>query len=593
MDTLALVKNAAASGKISSTAATNITEWVSKPQYQEYRAEIEQLITREAWQQLEDNFFKVVPFGTGGRRGTVGIGTNRINKVTLGQSAQGMVHYLFTFGADTAQRGVVIAHDTRTTSVEFAQLVATVFAANGFKVYLFDGFRATPELSFAVRRLHAAAGVVISASHNPPPDNGFKAYWSAGGQVVPPHDEGIMSQVGSVTDVATTDFTQAVNRGAITMIGSDIDEAYVAAVVNESLVASRSATIVYSPLHGAGARSVIPVLAQAGFKEVTIVTEQQDPDGRFPNIKNNIPNPEVRDASDLALRYAQRLQADVAITTDPDADRLGVIARGAQGTYQFFNGNQIAALIGYHVLSQLKAQGKLSPQHFVVKTIVTTDCINAQAADFGVRVYDNILIGFKYVAELIQKLEDKETFVFGGEESHGILKGSYTRDKDAAVAALLMCELVSTLKDAGKTLPELLNDLYRRYGIYWETLQNIQYPGAQGAATMQKLMAGLRTTPPQHLGSYSVVRVIDRLSPASEGMKGDVLIYHLSDDGQTRLTVRPSGTEPKLKIYTQVHQAVATDASDADLEGAQKEADVTAATVTKAMTDYFDQLLRM
>lgn len=578
--------------KISMSAHDHIQRWLAESTYAEYREEVERLIDQAAWQQLEDHFFTVVPFGTGGRRGKVGVGPNRINRVTIGESAQGLANYLLKQGADTQARGVVIGYDTRVTSVEFAELCAAVLAANGFTVYLFDGFRATPELSFAVRHLQTAAGVVISASHNPPGDNGFKAYWSDGGQIVPPHDAGIMNEVDAVAEIKQADFKAAVRDAKIKMIGQEIDEAYVRAVCQESLLASRSAVIAYSPLHGSGSRNVWPVLQAAGFTHLTHVAEQAEPDGNFPNIPNHIPNPEVREASALVTEYAQRLGADLAITTDPDADRLGVVARDRNGGYQFLTGNQIAALIGFYVLDQQARQGKLTARHFVVKTIVTTDLLTALARDFGVKLYDNILIGFKYVAELIALHEGGEEFLLGGEESHGILKGTYTRDKDAAVAALLIGELTSHLKDQGKTLIDQLNELYRRYGVYHETLQNIAYPGADGSATMARLMSGLRQNPPRELAGRVVVSVIDRLDPSTEGTKGNVLIYHLSPDKQARVTVRPSGTEPKLKIYTQVHLPVATDASDEQLRTTKQSADASAHQINQAVTAYFASLLQ-
>ncbi len=591
MNSSETIEQAVAEERLSEAAGAHVMIWLTQAKYAEYQAELEQLIASDAWQTLEDSFFKVVPFGTGGRRGIVGVGANRINRVTIGESAQGLADYLQQQGEATKKAGVVIGYDTRLTSVEFATLTASIFAANGFKVYLFDGFRATPQLSFAVRQLSCAAGVVISASHNPPADNGFKAYWSDGGQIVPPHDAGIMAAVSAVVTIQQTDYAAALQAGQIAIIGQEIDEAYVAAVTAESLSPARSATITYSPLHGSGSRSVLPVLEAAGFTKVTVVAEQAEPDGAFPNIKNNVPNPEVRDTSALVTEYAQRLQADIAITTDPDADRLGVIARDSAGAYQFLTGNQIAALIGYHVLQQLKQQQRLHPTDFVVKTIVTTDFITAMAQDFGVTIYDNILIGFKYVAELIRRSEGKETFLFGGEESHGILKGTYARDKDAAIAALLICELASKLKDEGKNLVTQLNDLYRRYGMFWETLQNTAYQGAEGSATMARLMAGLRQNPPQQLGEWPVVRVVDRLDPKSPGTRGDVLIYELAADHHTRLTVRPSGTEPKLKIYAQVHLPVAPDSSDEKITEVAQAADQKAAALTAAMQQYFEKIL--
>jgi phosphoglucomutase len=348
-------------------------------------------------------------------------------------------------------------------------------------------------------------------------------------------------------------------------LSQEIDSAYINAIVAESLVATRSAHIVYSPLHGTGIKSVVPALHKAGFS-VTLVDEQAIPDGAFPTVAKNSPNPENVPANDQAKALAEKLGADIAITTDPDADRLGVIARDNEGTYQFLTGNQIAALLGWFVADQLRQQKKLSPKHFFVKTIVTTDFLNAIAEEYGITLYDDLLIGFKYVAELIRVKQDKgtEQFLFGGEESHGILKGSFTRDKDAAIAALLMAELVSSLIDAGHTLPWQLDQLYKKYGVFVETLMSTYYEGASGFATMQQIMQRLRTAPPTALGEYTVVRMIDRAT-GQHGDKGDVLIFHLSENGRTRITIRPSGTEPKLKVYVQLHEPVATTISDEEL----------------------------
>lgn len=573
---------------VSPAAAEHIKQWLADSKFAEYKAELEQLIREGKWEILEDSFFKVVPFGTGGRRGTVGIGSNRINRVTLGESAQSVAEYLLSLGEETQQRGIVIAYDTRLTSVEFSQFVAGVFAANGFKTYLFESFRTTPELSFAVRHLKAVAGIVISASHNPPSDNGFKVYWADGGQIVPPHDGKLMEIAANISDIKRMNYEEAVTAGTIMVVGSDVDEAYVQAVVNESLVSSHSATIVYSPLHGTGSRSVLPVLEKAGFQNVTVVEEQRDADGHFPNIANNIPNPEVVATNELATQLAQQTNADFALTTDPDADRLGVIARDGGGQYQFLTGNQIATLIGYYVLQQMQERKELTPKHFLVKTIVTTDFLSAMAEDFGVTIYDNILIGFKYVAELIRLKQDQgdETFLFGGEESHGILKGSYTRDKDAAVAALLISEQASVLKDQDKNLVWQLNELYRRYGLFWERLENIIYPGAEGFTKMMGIMKSLRENPPKEIGGETVTRVIDRLDSAN-GMVGDVLIYHVSEDGRSRLTVRPSGTEPKLKVYTQLHESLDSNISDQELAQHKATIDARAQTLTKKLIDEF------
>ncbi|OGY36430.1 MAG: hypothetical protein A3E36_03475 [Candidatus Andersenbacteria bacterium RIFCSPHIGHO2_12_FULL_45_11b] len=571
---------------LSPSAKTAILQWLTEEKYTEYRPELEQLIDAQDWKTLEDRFFMTIPFGTGGRRGAVGIGSNRINNVTIGESAQGFATYLLSqIGEDVKRQGIVIAHDTRTTSRAFAEYAAGIFAANEIKTYLFESFRATPELSFAVRFLEAAGGVVISASHNPPADNGFKAYWSDGGQIIPPHDKGIINAVMNVQALPSVD-----GLNGVIMIDSHIDNAYITAVANESLSQSRSATIVYSPLHGTGTMSAQKVLEHAGFSDLTVVQEQATPDGTFPNLPNNIPNPEVPSASEMVTQYAQRLQADIAITTDPDADRLGVVAQDADGQYKLLTGNQIAALAAWYVANK-------GEKGFMVRTIVTTDMLDAIAEDFGLKIYNHILIGFKYVAQLIREHQDNgdEIFLFGGEESYGMLKGSYCRDKDAAVAALLLCELASELKDQGKTLLGQLDELYKKYGVYTETLANIQYPGAEGFKNMQNIMRQLREHPLTEISGRSITAIIDR--EKFEGTeKGNVLIFELSphpaaagprQQAAARLTIRPSGTEPKIKIYAQLHAPVSQEISNEELQQKKSEE----LTRAKELTDAFQKLI--
>lgn len=578
--------------KLSPSAAANVKKWLTEKKYREYRAEIQKLIDAQDWKTLNDNFWQVVPFGTGGRRGTVGVGSNRINKATLGESAQGFADYVEKTIPDAKERGIVIAYDTRLTSKDFSQFVAGVFVANDFKVYLFDSFRPTPELSFAVRHLKAAAGVVVSASHNPASDNGFKAYWKDGGQIVPPHDQNIIGIASNVEEIKTSNFADSVKSGKIEIIGKDVDDAYIQAVTDESLSSSRSASIIYSPLHGTGQVSVLPVLQKAGFKNITLVEDQMSPDGHFPNIANHIPNPELPETARAATELAQKTGADIAVTTDPDADRLGLVARDRDGKYQLLNGNQVATLACHHTLQQMKAQNQLTPKHFLIRTIVTTDFLDTLAADFGVKMYNHILIGFKYVAEVISEHEDQgdEKFIFAGEESFGSLKGSYTRDKDAAVTTLLIAELTSLLKDEGKTLIDHLNALYRKYGLFWETLRTIAYEGAEGGTTMANIMKNLREHPPQEIAGLEVTRLIDRLKPEYAPIgQGDVLIFNLSEDNHTRVTIRPSGTEPKVKIYTQLHSPLDPNISDSDLKTAQQESDQLAKNITQALENYTKQ----
>ncbi len=552
---------------VSKQAADNIATWLSHPKYRDYVSEIEQLYNEQNWQELEDSFFKVIEFGTGGRRGTTGVGSNRINRVTIGESAQALCRYITSWDAAAADKGIVIACDTRLSSEELSQFTASVCAANGVKTYLFEDFRATPELSFAVRHLGAAAGIVITASHNPPADNGFKAYWSDGGQLVAPHDTGVLAEAAAIETIQTVAFDAAVADGRIVLIGQEVDEAYYAAAVDEHLHTERNVKIVYSPLHGAGQTSVIPILRRAGFRQLVAVGEQMIPDGNFPTISSGKPNPEERMANAMAVQRLMDEQADIAITNDPDADRVGVMVRqGDQPIY--LTGNQTAVLAADYVLGSLQASGQLTPRHYLVKTIVTTDMLQALASHYRVRLYGNLLIGFKYIGELIgQKETTSEKFVLGSEESYGLLKGTYARDKDGASGALMMAEYAAQLKAEGKTLYDRLLALYAMYGVYVETLVNVQLPGADGFETMQRIMQRLRTEPPYELAGYTVSAMSDYHSLVRRDfdsgterpiacIAGNVVAFELGSP-DCRVTVRPSGTEPKLKLYIQWHEAAA------------------------------------
>lgn len=546
---------------VSPEAAEQIEAWLTRPKYAEYRTELEQLIAGERWQELEDGFFKVLEFGTGGRRGMVGIGSNRINRVTIGESTQALCQYAKRFDATAPDKGIVIACDTRLSSPELSQYAARVCAANGFRTYIFDSFRATPELSFAVRHLGCAAGIVISASHNPPTDNGFKAYWSDGAQVVPPHDKGILDEAASIQMIhAEPDFTSAVEAGKITIIGRDVDEAYWAAVLGQAEGRARELKIAYSPLHGAGQTNVLPVLERAGFTDIVTVDEQMVPDGNFPTVAHRKPNPEERAANDMVVARMMETGADIAITNDPDADRIGVMMRH-HGQPYYLTGNQSAALATDYVLRKLHEKGQLTPKHYIVKTIVTTDMMQALAEKYGATCYGNFLIGFKYIGQLIREKEGTdEIFVLGGEESYGLLKGDYARDKDGAAGALPLAEYAAELKAMGKTLVDRLMELYADVGLYVERLEVAAYPGAEGFATMQRIMNSLRTEPPRVIGGHQVTAVLDYqtlVRTADDGAtseidcaKGNVLVFECGEPSR-RITIRPSGTEPKLKFYLQ------------------------------------------
>lgn len=582
---------------LSPEAVANIQNWLTHDKYEMFRMELEGLIDNEEWQILEDSFFKVIEFGTGGRRGTTGVGSNRINKVTIGESAQALCIYAQSFDPEASTKGVVIACDTRLSSPELSQYVAEVCAANGFKTYIFDSFRSTPELSFTVRELGCAIGIVISASHNPPADNGFKAYWSDGGQLVAPHDKGVMDVVESIEIIQSVDFDEAVASGQITIIGDEIDKKYIKAVINQSEGSNRDVSIVYSPLHGAGQTNVLPVLREAGFSKISLVEAQMVPDGDFPTVEGGKPNPEEKIANHLAVTQMLKERADIAITNDPDADRIGVIVRqGDEAIY--LNGNQSAVLAAEYSLLKLKEKQTLTSKHFIAKTIVTTDMLKALADHYNVKLYGDMLIGFKYIGKLLlDKESTDEIFVIGGEESYGLLKGTYARDKDGAAGALPLAEYAAELKTTGKTLFDRLLELFIDYGIYAESLSSVAYLGATGFQKMQDIMEKLRSNPPKVVGSEQVTAILDYQSLTRRSLddnsendvpsnaKGNVVVLEFGDT-RRRITIRPSGTEPKLKLYTQWYEAV--ESSDIELVKSQYER---AKTTIQQLTKQLETIL--
>lgn len=550
---------------VSGAAKKNIERWLSEPKYAEYRGELEQMIAEEQWQQLEDAFFTVIEFGTAGRRGTTGVGSNRINRVTVGESAQALCQYALTADPDAANKGIVIACDTRLSSPELSRHCASVCAANGFRTYIFESFRSTPELSFAVRHLGCAAGIVITASHNPPSDNGFKAYWSDGGQVAAPHDSGILAVAADIDEIAMVDYDHAVKQGQIVEIGPDIDEAYIAAAAAQTEGAAREVTIVYSPLHGAGQRNTLPVLERAGFHDIIPVAAQMTPDGRFPTVENGRPNPEDALANALAVATMMAKRADIAITNDPDADRIGIMVRHGDDVV-YLSGNQAGVLATDYVLKQRRDEG-FHGGEYIAKTFVTTDMLPALASSYGVACVEDLPVGFKYFAKLILEREGTGAeFLLGVEESFGMLKGDYARDKDGATGALPIAEYTAELKAAGKTLFGRLLELYQTHGLYIERLDNIMYPGADGFARMQAIMQRLREQPPTEIESHTISAVVDYTSLTRRDMtdrstkpltavSGNIIVLELDGDKRRRLTIRPSGTEPKIKVYSQWYEA--------------------------------------
>jgi len=560
---------------VSVDAAANIDQWLAEPKYVEYKAELEKMITDKRWKDLEDAFFKVIEFGTGGRRGPTGVGSNRINRVTIGESTQALCAYAKTADDSAPQKGIVIACDTRLSSPELSKYAACVAAANGFTTYIFESFRSTPELSFALRELGCAVGIVISASHNQPIDNGFKAYWSDGAQLVPPHDVGVLSVAAEIDHInALKDYDRAVAEGAIVEIGSEMDEKYIAAVINQAEGTERELKIAYSPLHGAGQRNTLPALHAAGFHDIITVDDQMIPDGNFPTIENGKPNPEEKAANDRVVALMLAEDADIAITNDPDADRIGVMVRqGDEAVY--LSGNQSAVLAADYVLRKKQAKNDLTDKDFIAKTIVTTEMLRALADYYGVKLYGNLLIGFKYIGELIRHREAVgERYIIGGEESYGLSKGSYVRDKDGAAGALPMAEYAAELKKEGKTLWDRMLELYAIHGLYRERLDTMVCPGAEGFTEMQAIMKSLREHAPSQIDGnqvtavldYSVLKRKDLVNGAEtdiDCIKGNVIVFEFGDS-RRRITVRPSGTEPKLKFYVQWWQETRNAEEDFD-----------------------------
>ncbi|TWU66804.1 phospho-sugar mutase [Crateriforma conspicua] len=558
---LQAIDKAQKDGKLTESAVQNITAWLTEDRYADYRDVVAQHIRDEKWQKLDDVFWTIIPFGTGGRRGRMyEIGSNAINDRTIGESAQGLADYVVQHvGGDDLS--CAIAYDTRHKSRHFAELCAGIMVAAGFKVYFLDDYRATPQLSFAVREKNCDCGIMVTASHNPPSDNAVKVYWSTGGQVLPPHDKAIIDKVMSCQDIRVAPFDEALADGRVEIITDEIDSKFIDAAAACRFEGPRDAKILYSPLHGVGAAAVVPLLKRDGFDEVTVYEPHAEPSGDFPNVPGHVSNPENTAVFEKPIEAAKAGGFDVVLATDPDCDRLGVAApltTDVQGEWATFNGNQIGAILTQFVLSKAKEAGKLNPQKYVIKTLVTTELIRRIAASFDVRCEGDLLVGFKYIAEVVDR-EGPDDFLFGTEESHGYLVGQYCRDKDGAVACMLISELAAELKAAGKSMHEYLNDLYRQHGLHRESLVNVFMEGSEGMAAMQRLMAAFRSDPPKSLASIDVAAVRDyqantttsiadgSTSPLA-GPNGNLIIMDLADEGNY-VAVRPSGTEPKVKFY--------------------------------------------
>ena len=498
---------------------------------------------------LEDAFYKNLEFGTGGLRGVMGVGTNRMNRYTVGMATQGLANYILKH-AEGKDVSVCVSYDSRNNSELFARITADVLSANGLHVYIFDGIRPTPELSYAIRKTGSIAGVMVTASHNPKEYNGYKAYWNDGAQITSPVDAEIIAEVAKVSDPSLVRFTKGEGSGKIELMGSEMDENYMSDILSlmlspESRARHKDLKIVYTPLHGCGVRIVPECLRRLGFENVYHVAAQDVSDGNFPTVAS--PNPEEPAAMKMALEEADRQGADLVMATDPDADRMGIAVRDNDGRLVQLNGNQTASIMTYYILTRWKELGKLDSTKYICKTVVTSQLLADIAASFGVKCY-NVLTGFKYIEEVVRRNEGKGEFICGGEESYGFNVGEFVRDKDAPVACSVVAECAAWAADQGLTLYQLLQKIYSEYGYRKESLVSLVRKGKSGAEEIQKIMADMRQNPPKEICGSKVVKVIDYLEPEKTGLVKSNVLQFFSEAGDV-VSVRPSGTEPKIKFY--------------------------------------------
>ena len=569
--------------KYISSALKWMETWLTDPQFEAYVPQIRYLIKSQKWNFLLDSFYQVIPFGTGGRRGAVGIGPNRINPWTIQASAQGHCQYLFNqFGDEVRKKGVVLTYDVRKytekgvydpdilnpimdlDAKDLAKAAAEVYAANGVKIYMFDGVRSTPALSFAIRYLKAAAGDMFSASHNSPKDNGKKIYDHLGGQLIPPHDQILVDEVTeNIDEILHMPFEEAEKKGLVQYVSADVDKAFIKSICDVSLSEEKTIRILFSPLHGTAMTSIYPALKSAGF-HVDIDPKTSNLSGAFENVTFNIPNPEVEQSFDTSITAAETTGAELIINSDPDADRIGIMVKH-QGDWRFLNGNEIAILLTEYAISKFKSLGRITPESVVIKTEVTTSLIDKIARDSNIKCIGDLLVGFKYIAEELNKLEREGKilgFILGTEESHGILVGDYCRDKDAAGAAIWIGELASEQKKNGKTLVDFLDEIYSRYGYCHNHLTEIRMLGAKGVEQIASIMDHFRSETIDRFGEFSIRQMTDRWQgdpqphlSATDTSSRNVLVFNFKDLPSTqgiRVTVRPSGTEPKIKMYYEV-----------------------------------------
>jgi phosphoglucomutase len=546
---------------LDSAVQNKIDQWLNGSYDKETKDEIRQKLDDKKFNELTDAFYRDLEFGTGGLRGIMGVGSNRVNKYTFGMATQGLANFLKKQypGKDIK---VVIAHDCRNNSDILSNVVADVFSANGIYVYYFDALRPTPELSFAIRELGCQSGVMLTASHNPKEYNGYKAYGADGGQLVAPHDKMVMEEVQKIASVDEVKFDG--NNNLIETIGTEMDEKYLSELVKlsvspDAIKRQKDMKIVFSPIHGTSRKLVPDVLKRYGFENVILVEEQMSPDGNFPTVV--YPNPEEKEALTMSLEKAKAVDADLVMATDPDADRVGIAVKNMDGEFVLLNGNQTGSLLINYILTAWEQAGKITGNEYIVKTVVTSYIIDRIADARGVECY-NTLTGFKYIGELMTKLEGKKQFIAGGEESYGYLVGEHVRDKDAVVSCAMIAEMAAFYKDQGSSIYEALLDMYVEYGLFREDLTSVTKKGKSGAEEIQKMMMNFRANPPKKLGGSQVVSMKDYQTSKEKNIatrevtdidlpKSNVLQF-ITEDGAI-ISVRPSGTEPKIKFYCSVN----------------------------------------
>lgn len=541
-----------------------IDSWLTTEYDASTSALVQRLVDNNENTELLDSFYKDLEFGTGGLRGIMGVGSNRMNKYTIGKATQGLANYLIKQFPDQ-QIKVAVSYDSRNNSQSFGNLVADVFSANGFQVYLFQELRPTPVLSYAVRHFGCQGGVMLTASHNPKEYNGYKAYWNDGGQLVAPHDKNVITEVNAISSVKEIKFERI--DANVTLVTEEFDALYINAnkalsIHPEAVAAQKDLKIVFSPIHGTGITIVPQMLAAWGFENVHVVQEQAHPDGNFPTVV--YPNPEEEEAMSIAKKRGQELDADIVMATDPDADRVGLAVKNLKGEFQLLNGNQIGSLLTYYVLSSKKNQGALKDNDYIVKTIVTTNLIADIGNSFDVKYYET-LTGFKFIGEVITREQDKENYLVGGEESYGYLVGDLVRDKDAVNSCAFIAEMAAYFKNQGRSLYEVLVDLYLEYGFYQEKLISLTKKGKAGADEIKQMMIDLRANAPQILGGIAVREIRDyqnqHITNLATGEKSTIdlpksdVLQFITADGDV-ISARPSGTEPKIKFYCSVKETL-------------------------------------